>query len=94
MKVNLNEYTMKQLLLAAALARKIRRKDIVNMLSISESYYTKMTADPGCPFYRFVDMFRLLEPDEETRIYKGVTTLQKEVARLIYKLADVEENKQ
>jgi hypothetical protein len=78
----LNNFTVKQLLIAAGLARKLSRTEICRVTGCVTSYITKSLNRPD--FTRLVDRFQKLPADKDTNEYKGLGTLLMEVGRLLY----------
>ena len=77
-----NSFTLKQLLIAAGLARGIRRAEICRVVDCVQSYITKNLNDEN--FTKIVIFFKALPADTDTLKYNGVGTLMLDVARLIY----------
>ena len=84
--IDITDYTMKQLLLACGKVRGVRRTNLIKMIKLSNGYVTKMDNDKK--FLDLLKAFQLLEPDEDTKEMQGLSTLLKDVARLIYRLGE------
>lgn len=78
----LNNFTVKQLLIAAGLARHLTRTEICRVTGCVNSYITKSLNNSE--FTRLVTKFEKLPADKDTKEYKGLGTLLMEVGRLFY----------
>lgn len=81
-----NDFTVTQMLLAAGMAKRVKRSSLVRVLDISESYYTKQSKDNS--FMKLVDSFRMMPKDKDLEEYKGMGTLLMMVGKYIYTFGD------
>lgn len=84
--MNINKFTVKQLIIASGTARKLDRKEIARIAKCVPSYITYMDTVDG--FSDLIKMFQLLPHDQDTKEYKGLATIYMEIGRLFYGLGD------
>lgn len=87
---NLSKFTMKQMIFACAKARGITRTNIEYQCNVSPAFITKYQKEPD--IIELINMFRLLPFDEDTKVFKGLSTIMMDVSRLIYSVAEKEQN--
>lgn len=87
---DLSKLTMKQVLLASGLGRGITRTKIELDLDVSPAFITKYQKEEDIK--ELINMFKLLPFDEDTKEYKGISTLCMDYSRLMYNMAEKEQN--
>lgn len=80
------DWTIKQLAIAAGLARHLTRTRIMRDVKISAAYITKLNKTEE--FQDLVKFFKILPVDEDTKEYKGRSTLLMDVGKFIYNNAE------
>lgn len=80
--MKISEFTVKQLMIAAALARGIAWKRILVDVGVSGAYLSKCQKDPD--IILMVEEFKLLKPDDDTKDYKGAGTLILLAGQMVY----------
>ena len=85
----IKNYTIKQLIIAAGLTRKLDRKEICRIADCVNSYITYVTHTVG--FNEIQSMFDHLPYDKDTKEYKGLGTILMDIARLLYNLGEKSE---
>ena len=78
----MNDFTLKQLLIAAGLSKGITRTEICRVAECGNSYISKNLNNPE--FRKLKQRFSELPEDKDTKEYKGVGTLFMEVGRFLY----------
>lgn len=83
-------FTIKQGLIAAGLSKGIPRKTIAKELGITEQYISNLLSDNA--FLAVIEYIKKLEPSRETRDYRGIGTLKLILAKAIYQQGEKEIN--
>jgi hypothetical protein len=78
----LGKFTVMQLIIAAGKSRRLDRSEICRISTCTQGYITKLLDKPE--FNDLVKMFDMLPPDNDTKIYNGLSTVMMDVGRLIY----------
>lgn len=78
----LEQFTVKQLLIAMGLARGIKRSEICHSVSCVNSYITKTLKNDE--FNKLVEKLKKLPKDIDTAEYKGLGTLFMDIGRYLY----------
>lgn len=85
--MNLNDYTVKQLIIACGIARGLTRTEICRISSCVPSYITKIEETEKIK--DLIKSFQLLPADKDTKIYQGIGTILLEIGRLIYSIGEL-----
>lgn len=80
--MSLNNFTIRQLIIACGFERKLKRSEICRVAGCSPSYLTRLMCDED--FKGLISSFESLPPDKDTLEYKGLGTLYAEVGRFVY----------
>jgi hypothetical protein len=80
--INITDYTVNQLLLAAGISRGMKRSLLVRTIKLSESYYTKQMKNNN--FLKLIQAIKLMPLDKDMIEYKNIGTLQKMIGKFIY----------
>jgi len=74
--------TIRQLIIACGVSRKLPIKEIIHIADCTRVYYYKCINRNNFP--ELVSLFDALPLDKDTSEYKGLSTVIMEIARLLY----------
>lgn len=80
--MNLNSFTVMQLLIACGMSRGLSRREICKKADASPAYIVKCMKDDK--FLKLVTYFKAMPYDKDTVEYKGLSTLYMDIGRLFY----------
>lgn len=84
------DLTIKKLIIAAGLARKLARNEICRIAECVPSYIPYLLHDPE--FVGLEKLFEVLPPDNDTKVYKGLGTILMDIGRYIYMMGEKQAN--